>query len=239
MKAMKPMKPMKPMPVTIAPSILSADFSRLAEELDEVREAGARSIHVDVMDGHFVPNLTLGPVVVRGLRKLTPLPLDVHLMVTEPDSLIEAFVEAGADHLTVHVEAVRHLDRTLNLIRSAGKGVGVALNPATPVASIENVLEIVDLVLVMSVNPGFGGQRFIDYTENKIRQARQMIDERGCRSVVQVDGGVNADTLERVIGAGAEVLVVGAAVFHASRPGQQVRDLLEKAQSLGYHSRYA
>jgi len=224
--------------VRIAPSILSADFSRLAEQIAEVAAAGADSIHVDVMDGHFVPNLTLGPVVVRGLRKITSLPLDVHLMVTDADCLIEPFADAGADHLTVHVEAGAHLDRTLNLIRSLGKGVGVALNPATPVSSIEPVLGSVDLVLVMTVNPGFGGQRFIGYTEGKIRALKQLVDRERYQCAIQVDGGINLGTVERVVTAGAGILVAGAAVFDDRDPGARVRELLEKASSVSYHSKY-
>lgn len=226
------------MSVRIAPSILSADFSRLAEQIAEVAAAGADSIHVDVMDGHFVPNLTLGPVVVRGLRKITSLPLDVHLMVTDADCLIEPFADAGADHLTVHVEAGAHLDRTLNLIRSLGKGVGVALNPATPVSSIEPVLGSVDLVLVMTVNPGFGGQRFIGYTEGKIRALKQLVDRERYQCAIQVDGGINLGTVERVVTAGAGILVAGAAVFDDRDPGARVRELLEKASSVSYHSKY-
>jgi ribulose-phosphate 3-epimerase len=190
------------------------------------------------MDGHFVPNLTLGPVVVRGLRKITSLPLDVHLMVTDADCLIEPFADAGADHLTVHVEAGAHLDRTLNLIRSLGKGVGVALNPATPVSSIEPVLGSVDLVLVMTVNPGFGGQRFIGYTEGKIRALKQLVDRERYQCAIQVDGGINLGTVERVVTAGAGILVAGAAVFDDRDPGARVRELLEKASSVSYHSKY-
>jgi len=225
--------------VTIAPSILSANFARLADELATVQSAGATTIHVDVMDGHFVPNLTLGPIIVQGVRQMTALPLDVHLMVTNPDHLIEPFVKAGADHLTVHVEAVDHLDRTLSLIRSFGKGVGVALNPATPVSAIEPVLGIVDLVLVMTVNPGFGGQRFIGYTTEKIRTLRHMIDSAGHRCAIQVDGGINLETLDAPVSAGAEILVAGAAIFCQADPARCVRELLEKASALSYHSRYS
>lgn len=225
------------MSVTIAPSILSADFSRLAEEIRAAEEGGAGSIHVDVMDGRFVPNLTLGPIVVGGLRRLTRLPLDVHLMVEEPDHLVPAFAEAGADHITVHVEAIRHLDRTLSLIRSLGKGAGVALNPATPVASIEPVLGIVDMVLVMTVNPGFGGQRFIGYTKEKIRFLRARIGEAGYDCRIEVDGGINLETAGEVVGAGAEVLVAGAAVFGGGDPASRVRELLEKASAVSYDSK--
>jgi ribulose-phosphate 3-epimerase len=223
--------------VTIAPSILSADFSRLAEEVRAAEAGGAASIHVDVMDGRFVPNLTLGPIVVRGLRRLTSLPLDVHLMVEEPDHLIPAFAEAGADHITVHVEAIRHLDRSLALIRSLGKGVGVALNPATPVSLIEPVLGSVDMVLVMTVNPGFGGQRFIGYSTAKIRQLRERIEAAGARCRIEVDGGINLDTLGEVVPAGAEVLVAGAAVFGGEDPATRVRELLEKVSALSYDSK--
>ena len=197
----------------IAPSILSADFSRLADEIAAVTAAGADFIHVDVMDGHFVPNLTIGPLVVRAIRKATRLPFDVHLMISPVDPFIDDFVEAGADILTVHPEAGPHLHRTVQAIRAAGARPGVALNPGTPVAAIEPVLGDVDLVLVMSVNPGFGGQAFIVSQLKKIEAIRKLIDESGRAVMLEVDGGVNAGTAPQCVAAGADVLVAGSAIF--------------------------
>ncbi len=197
----------------IAPSILSADFSRLGEEIEAVAAAGADFIHVDVMDGHFVPNLTIGPLVVKAIRKTTKLPFDVHLMISPVDPYIDEFVKAGADILTVHPEAGPHLHRTLQAIRAAGARPGVALNPGTPVSAIEPVLGDVDLILVMSVNPGFGGQAFIDSQLKKIETIRKLIDASGTNVMLEVDGGVNAETAPRVVAAGADVLVAGSAVF--------------------------
>ncbi|HNS86862.1 MAG TPA: ribulose-phosphate 3-epimerase [Parvularculaceae bacterium] len=200
-------------PVRIAPSILSADFARLGEEIAAVSAAGADFIHVDVMDGHFVPNLTIGPLVVGAIRKATKLPFDVHLMIAPVDPYIDEFAKAGADILTVHPEAGPHLHRTLQRIRAAGMRPGVALNPGTPVAAIEPVIGDVDLVLVMSVNPGFGGQSFIRSQLKKIETIRKLIDETGRDIMLEVDGGVNAETAKAVIAAGADVLVAGSAVF--------------------------
>jgi len=200
-------------PVRVAPSILSADFSRLGEEIAAVARAGADFIHVDVMDGHFVPNLTIGPLVVKAIRKATRLPFDVHLMISPVDPYIEDFVSAGADIVTVHPEAGPHLHRTLQAIRAAGAKPGVALNPGTPVAAIEPVLGEVDLVLVMSVNPGFGGQAFIRSQLKKIEIIRKLIDSSGREIMLEVDGGVNAETAKDVVAAGADVLVAGSAVF--------------------------
>lgn len=197
----------------IAPSILSADFSRLGEEIAAVAAAGADFIHVDVMDGHFVPNLTIGPLVVKAIRKMTKLPFDVHLMISPVDPFIDDFVRAGADILTVHPEAGPHLHRTLQTIRAAGAKPGVALNPATPVAAIEPVLGDVDLILVMSVNPGFGGQAFINSQLKKIESIRKLIDASGRSIMLEVDGGVNVETAPSVVAAGADVLVAGSAVF--------------------------
>lgn len=197
----------------IAPSILSADFSRLGEEVAAVAAAGADFIHVDVMDGHFVPNLTIGPLVVKAIRKMTKLPFDVHLMISPVDPFIDDFVRAGADILTVHPEAGPHLHRTLQAIRAAGAKPGVALNPATPVAAIEPVLGDVDLILVMSVNPGFGGQAFINSQLKKIESIRKLIDASGRSIMLEVDGGVNVETAPSVVAAGADVLVAGSAVF--------------------------
>ncbi len=200
-------------PLRVAPSILSADFSRLGEEIAAVAKAGADFIHVDVMDGHFVPNLTIGPLVVKAIRKATSLPFDVHLMISPVDPYIEAFVAAGADILTVHPEAGPHLHRTVQAIRAAGAKPGVALNPGTPVAAIAPVLGDVDLILVMSVNPGFGGQAFIRSQLQKIEIIRKLIDSSGRDIMLEVDGGVNVETARDAAAAGADVLVAGSAVF--------------------------
>lgn len=197
----------------IAPSILSADFGRLAEAVQQVEGAGADWIHVDVMDGHFVPNLTIGPPVVEAIRKATKLPLDVHLMMTNPDSFFEEFAQAGADILTVHVEACTHLHRTLQSIKEHKVKAGVSLNPATPVSSVEQIIRDVDLVLVMSVNPGFGGQTFIPFSLEKISRIRNMILESGSSAYLEVDGGINADNAGSILRAGANVLVSGSAIF--------------------------
>jgi ribulose-phosphate 3-epimerase len=224
--------------IRLAPSILSANFAALGDDIRMVEEAGAHLLHVDVMDGHFVPNITIGPPVVKSIRKVTKMPLDVHLMISDPDKYIPAFVEAGATMLTVHAEATVHLDRTLNFIRSYGIGVGVSINPATPVSAIEHALGLVDMLLVMSVNPGFGGQQFIPYAAEKIRHARQIIEDRRLPCVIEVDGGVDLDTLPRVIKAGAEVLVVGSGIFQAAEPARKIKEMLELAASLSYHSNY-
>ena len=197
--------------VKIAPSILSADFARLGEEIKAVEAGGCDYIHVDVMDGHFVPNLTLGPPVIRSIRAVTGLPLDVHLMISPAQPHLEAYAEAGADIITVHVEADPHLDRSLQMIRDFGKRAGVALNPATPASTLRHVIDAVDLILVMSVNPGFGGQSFIRSQLEKIQEIKEMIDDRDIE--LEVDGGVNAETASEVIAAGANVLVAGSAVF--------------------------
>jgi len=202
--------------VKVAPSILSADFGRLAEEVKAVEQAGADYIHVDVMDGRFVPNLTLGPVIVEAVRRATKLPLDVHLMIVEPERYVDAFVKAGADIVTVHVETSPHLNRTLQQIREAGATPSVVLNPATPLSSIEEVLDQVGQVLLMSVNPGFGGQRFLPGSVERVRRLRAMLDARGLGEQVdiEVDGGINAQTAAQVVAAGARVLVAGSAVFN-------------------------
>lgn len=205
------------MSIKIAPSILSADFARLADALKQAEEGGADWVHVDVMDGHFVPNLTIGPPVVKALKKATTLPLDVHLMIERPEQLIAKFVDAGADSLTVHVEACVHLHRTIEQIRELGAKPGVAVNPATSLSTLDEILSYVDLVLVMSVNPGFGGQRYIPTSTAKIAALREYIDERGLWGVeIEVDGGVSPTTAPEIIEAGANVLVAGAAVFNAA-----------------------
>jgi ribulose-phosphate 3-epimerase len=203
--------------VRIAPSILSADFSRLGDEVEAVTAAGADYIHVDIMDGHFVPNLTIGPVVVKALRKHSPLPFDCHLMIAPVDAYIPEFVAAGADIITVHPEAGPHLHRSVALIKDHGKKAGVALNPATPIEAVEHVLDIIDLVLVMSVDPGFGGQTFIASVTDKIRALRARIDATGRAIDLEVDGGINHDTAGIAIAAGADVLVAGTATFDGGR----------------------
>lgn len=226
------------MSIRIAPSILSANFAALGDDIRKVEEAGAQLIHVDVMDGHFVPNITIGPPVVKSIRKATKLPLDVHLMISDPDKYIPAFVEAGADMVTVHAEATVHLDRTLNFIRSLKAGAGVSINPATPISAVQHALGLADMLLVMTVNPGFGGQKFIPYTLEKIREARQVIENRRYRCVIEVDGGIDTDTLTDVVRAGAEVLVAGSAIFNAPDPARKIKEMLEIAASLSYHRGY-
>lgn len=204
--------------VRIAPSILSADFARLGDEVRAITAAGADYIHIDVMDGHFVPNLTIGPAVVKALRPYSTLPFDVHLMISPVDPFIAAFVEAGADIITVHPEAGPHLHRTVQLVKSLGKKAGVSLNPATPLAVVEPVLGDIDLVLVMSVNPGFGGQSFIVSQLDKLRALRRHLDAAGRTVDLEVDGGINAETAPAAIAAGADVLVAGTAGFAGGAP---------------------
>jgi len=217
--------------IKIAPSILSADFSCLGEEVRAVDRAGADYIHVDVMDGHFVPNITIGPLVVDALRKVTGKPLDVHLMIENPDRYIPDFASAGADIITVHQEAVPHLHRTVQQIKSLGKRAGVSLNPATPVETLDVILEDLDLVLIMSVNPGFGGQTFIPSALDKIRVLRQRITQRGLATELQVDGGVKLDNIRDVVAAGADVLVAGSAVFGTDNYAATITALRQRAVS--------
>jgi ribulose-phosphate 3-epimerase len=212
--------------VKIAPSILSADFAKLSAEIQDVESGGADWIHVDVMDGHFVPNITIGPLIVKAVRPHTSLPLDVHLMIENPDSYIPAFAESGADWISVHVEACAHLHRTVHLIKQSGAKAGVVLNPATPLSTIEYILDDVDLVLLMTVNPGFGGQKFISRVIPKIRALKDMLIARGLQHVeIEIDGGVNPETAQQVMAAGATVLVAGNAVYGKTDRAQAIADL--------------
>ncbi len=217
-------------PIRIAPSILSADFGRLAEEVRAVEAAGADWIHVDVMDGRFVPNITIGPLVVEAVRKVTKLPIDAHLMIVEPERYVEAFAKAGADVVSVHAEVSPHLHRTLQAIRAAGARPAVALNPSTPLSAVEWVLGDCELVLIMSVNPGFGGQRYIPACTEKVRQLRAMADARGQALEIEVDGGIKAETVGEVAAAGANVFVAGTAVFGAKDYAAAIRGIREHAQ---------
>ena len=213
--------------IDIAPSILSADFSRLAEEIRTVEEGGAGVIHVDVMDGHFVPNITVGLPVVRALAGVTKLPLDAHLMISEPGRYAEEFVKAGASMVSVHVEADAHLHRTVMSIKDAGARAGVVLNPATPLESLQEILNFVDYVLIMSVNPGFGGQKFIATALDKVSRLRRLIDQRGVAVRIEIDGGIDLGNIQQVVEAGAEIIVSGSAIFGAKDPGSAVRELRE------------
>ncbi|MDQ1331910.1 MAG: ribulose-phosphate 3-epimerase [Thermodesulfobacteriota bacterium] len=213
----------------IAPSILSADFSRLGEEIKSVEKAGADWIHVDVMDGHFVPNITMGPLVVEAVRRVTSLPIDVHLMIENADRFIPDFVKAGASFISVQVEACTHLNRTIQLIKELGVKPGVVLNPATPLSAIEWVLEYTDFVLIMSVNPGFGGQAFIRNSIDKIKALSNMIKEKGLPTLIEIDGGVNKDTIRDISIAGADVFVAGSAIFGSRNYKETIKLLKEIA----------
>lgn len=217
--------------IKIAPSILSADFSRLGEEITAIDVAGADYIHVDVMDGHFVPNITIGPLVVDAVRKVTKKPLDVHLMIENPDLYIPGFAEAGADIIVVHQEAVPHMHRTVQLIKSFGKKAGVSINPGTPVNTLEAIIDDLDLVLVMTVNPGFGGQSFIEACLPKIKALREMIVARGLNVELEVDGGVKIDNIAKIAQAGADVFVAGSAVFNADDYAETIAALRNSAES--------
>jgi ribulose-phosphate 3-epimerase len=218
--------------VMIAPSILSADFSRLGEEIHAVEAAGADWIHVDVMDGHFVPNITIGPLVAKAVRKSTSLPMDVHLMIENPDAYIPDFAEAGADLISVHVETCPHLHRTLQLIKTLDVQAGVVVNPATPLSAIDWILDEVDFILIMSVNPGFGGQAFIPSSISKIAALRRILDNRGLSALIQVDGGVNKETIRQVVEAGADVCVAGSAVFGAGDYHAAIEAMRNEIQDL-------
>ncbi|WP_252503648.1 ribulose-phosphate 3-epimerase [Sporosarcina sp. Marseille-Q4943] len=218
--------------IKIAPSILAADFSKLADEVKEVEKAGAELIHIDVMDGHFVPNITMGPIVVEALRPVTELPLDVHLMIENPDAYIEQFAKAGADYITVHVEACRHLHRTIQLIRSYGVKPGVVLNPHTPVEHILHILEDVDLVLFMTVNPGFGGQKFIHSVLPKVKQLSNLIKEKGLSIDIEIDGGINEETIIPCVEAGATILVAGSAIYNAENRSEALQRIKAAGESV-------
>ena len=213
--------------IDIAPSILSSDFSRLGQEIEAVERGGAGILHVDVMDGHFVPNITIGLPVVKSISRTTKLPVDAHLMISEPGRYAAQFVAAGASMVSVHVEADAHLHRTLASIKAAGAEAGVAINPATPIAAVEEALNFVDYVLVMSVNPGFGGQQFISTSLDKVRRLRRMIDERGLNVRIEIDGGIDRSNIAEVVAAGAEIIVAGSAIFGAPDPQMAIRDLRE------------
>jgi len=215
----------------IAPSLLSADFSKIAEHIGTVERAGADYLHLDVMDGRFVPNITWGPKIIGDLRHLTRLPFDAHLMIVEPERYLERFREAGADIITVHLEACVHLQRTVTHVRSLGAKAGVALNPSTPVALLEDVIGDLDLVLIMSVNPGFGGQSFLPIARKKLREAREMIDEFNPACELEVDGGIGRENVRDVVAAGAGVLVMGSSIFGASDPGAELRALRALAEA--------
>ena len=218
--------------IEIAPSILAADFARLGEQIEAAERGGATLIHVDVMDGHFVPNLTVGLPVVRSLARATRLPLDTHLMISEPGLYAEKFVEAGAQMVSVHIEADPHIHRTLAAIRKRGAKAGVVINPATSLYHLEEALQFADYVLVMSVNPGFGGQEFIPTSVEKVRRLRRMIEERGLQTRIEIDGGIDRDNIARCAEAGAEIFVAGTAVFGQGDPARSVRELLAAAAQL-------
>ena len=215
----------------ILPSILSADFAHLGEQVAALEQAGCRMLHVDVMDGHFVPNLTIGPPVVASLRKATRLKLDVHLMITDPDRYAPLFIEAGADQVSVHQEACPHLDRTVRMIQGLGVRAGVVLNPATPVATLDEVLEIVDYVLIMSVNPGFGGQKFIPYTLDKVRRLAQMRREKGLDFSIEIDGGVTPNNIGEMVKAGVDWVVAGSAIFGGGNPAAAFAEMRQYAHA--------
>jgi len=214
----------------IAPSILSADFTRLGDEIRGVDQAGAEVIHIDVMDGHFVPNITIGPLVVKAARAVTDRILDVHLMIENADQYLDSFADAGADWITVHVEACNHLHRTISRIKELGKKAGVVLNPATPLSSLDAILEDVDLVMLMSVNPGFGGQSFIESTCRKIEALKRQIDDRSLSIDIEIDGGISSKTISRAAAAGANVFVAGSAVYSCSEYGSVIAEVKSLAQ---------
>jgi len=213
----------------IAPSILSADFARLGEEIRAIEAGGATVLHFDVMDGHFVPNITIGLPVLESVRKATDLTIDAHLMIEEPSRYAVKFVEAGANMVSVHVEADVHLQRTLTAIREAGGQAGIAINPATPLTALEEALPFADFILLMSVNPGFGGQKFIHTSIDKLRRLRRMIDERGLQTRIEIDGGIDAGNIRKIVESGAEIIVAGSAVFGKGKPTEAVKELIDAA----------
>ena len=213
--------------IEIAPSILSADFTRLGEEISTVQKAGASILHVDVMDGRFVPNITVGLPVVKALSRATSLPIDAHLMIVEPGQYAQQFAKAGARMVSIHIEADPNAHRTLSSIRAEGALAGIVINPATPLSAIDEAIKFADYTLVMSVNPGFGGQEFIPESLDKVRRLRKMIDERGLRTRIEIDGGINADNIAEVTGAGAEIIVAGSAIFGAPDPAVALREMRE------------
>jgi ribulose-phosphate 3-epimerase len=213
-------------PKKIAPSLLSADFSKLQEQITLMEEGGADLHHVDVMDGHFVPNITFGPFIVKAIKKCSNIPLDVHLMIENPEKYVEDFVRAGADYLTVHVEATKHIHRLLQQIRATGAKVGVSLNPGTPLSSIEEILDDVDMILIMSVNPGFGGQSFIPQSLDKIRRLRKMLSDRGLDHVeIEIDGGVKLENIAEVAAAGVDIFVSGSGIYNAPNPKEMISEM--------------
>jgi ribulose-phosphate 3-epimerase len=218
--------------VRIAPSILSADFAALGAAIAAVEQGGADLIHVDVMDGHFVPNITIGPPVVKSLKRVARVPLDVHLMITDPDRYAEAFVEAGADMLSVHVEVLPHLHRTITFIKSLGIQAGVVLNPSTPVALLEDIAGDVDFVLIMSVNPGFGGQKFIPKSLQKVGAVRALLDRAGNRAPIEIDGGIDRSNIAQAAAAGVDIFVAGSAIFHSADPAAATRALKDAATAV-------
>jgi len=216
--------------VKIAPSILSANFLKLGEEIKTVEQAGADMLHIDIMDGHFVPNITIGPFIVESIRKITSLPLDIHLMIEEPDTYLRDFIKAGADYITVHVEASVHLHRTVQWIKEGGVKAGVSLNPATPIWGLEYILPDIDIALLMSVNPGFGGQEFIPQIFDKIKTVKHFIKERALSTLIEVDGGINLDNAKNIVDAGADIIVMGSAFFNSKDYKAHVKSIKESLE---------
>jgi ribulose-phosphate 3-epimerase len=217
--------------IQIAPSILSCNFLELGKEIEDVEKAGADLIHIDVMDGHFVPNITIGPLIVEAIKRIALKPLDVHLMIKNPSKFVQDFIAKGADILTIHAEADKHLFRTLEVIKSSGKKAGVSLNPSTPLAFLDHVIHIVDLIVIMTVNPGFGGQAYIPSMEEKIKNTRKMIEKTGRKIDLEVDGGLKADNARKVVQAGANVLVMGTEIFHSKDYKKKIQEVRKKIGS--------